>query len=164
MSITTSRTRRAAVVALTAAALAAGVGTASATTIKTGYGKINHDGLAVGTSISTAGVAAGNATFTWDLTGGVTQVGVTGNFSAINRSGVPVRLNLTYYTGTGGSGAVVSSAHTTGFTPASDALVVRNLNWTPPGSVGVQSAKLCVASDADGNGVYTSEACLVSTL
>lgn len=168
MNLRIGTARRAAVGMMTVSLMAAGIaaaGSASATTIKTGYGKINHDGLAVGTNIDpTTGIAAGQATFTWDLTSGVTELNITGKFSAINRSGVPVRLNLDYYTGLSGTGSVVSSHHTTGFTPSSGSLVVRNLNWTPSGAIGVQSAKLCVASDADRNGVYTSEACITSTL
>ena len=44
------------------------------------------------------GVPAGKASFVWDLNGGVTKVRVTGKFSVIDRSGVPVRLDLYYYT------------------------------------------------------------------
>lgn len=169
MTTKTRSLRTIAVGVLAAGALVAGVvgaaTPASATTIKTGYGKIYNDGLAVGTNISsTTGVAAGPATFTWDLTNGVTKLNITGNFSAIDRSGVPVRLDLMYYTSLGAAGNPYSSHHTTGFTPASDAFVLRGLNWTPPGAVGLQSAKLCVASDADRNGVYTLEKCIVSSL
>jgi hypothetical protein len=160
--------RRIALGALAAGALAAGVigaTSASATDIKVGYGKINYDGLAVGTDIDpVTGVAADNATFTWDLTNGVTKLNVDGRFAVIDRSGVPVRLDLYYYTGLSASGPVYSSHHTTGFTPASDALVNRNLDWTPPGAIGVQSAKLCVASDADRDGNYLDERCITSSL
>lgn len=169
MNTKTRSPRRIALGMVAAGALVAGVlagaTPASATTIKTGYGKINHDGLAVGTNINpVTGVAAGNATFRWDLTNGVTKLQMTGNFSAIDRSGVPVRLDMSYYTSLGAAGNPAASYHTTGFTPASDAFVNRNLNWTPPGAVGYQSAKLCVSSDADRDGNYTKERCIVSTL
>jgi hypothetical protein len=168
MNTKTSSTRRMALSVFTAAALAAGVAgatSASATTIKTGYGKINYQGLAVGTNIDPiTGIAAGKATFTWKLKSGVTQVNVSGDFSAVARSGVPVRLDLYYYTGLNANGSLVSSNNALGVTPASDVQVLQVLNWTAPGAIGVQSAKLCVASDADRDNIYTDERCIVSSL
>jgi hypothetical protein len=168
MNTKTSSARKLAISAMTAGALAASIAVASpasAVVIKTGYGKINNLGLAVGTNIDpTTGVAAGPATFKWRLRNGVTDVNMTGNFSAVDRSGVPVRLDLYYYLARSGAGPVHLSRHTTGFTPASDAQELRVLNWTPPGDVGVQSAKLCVASDADRDGIYTDERCIISSL
>ena len=168
MKIKTSSARRMALAVLTAGTLAAGVvgaSSASATTIKTGYGKISYQGLAVGTNIdAVTGVPGGKASFVWDLTGGVTKVRVTGKFSVIDRSGVPVRLDLYYYDGLNGTGNRVVTSNTAGFTPASDTLVIKNLNWAPPGLIGVQSAKLCVASDADRNNIYTDERCIISSL
>jgi hypothetical protein len=168
MNIKTSSARRMALSVLTAGALAAGVAgasSASATILKTGYGKINYQGLAVGTNIDPiTGVAAGNATFNWKLKTGVTQVNITGEFSAVDRSGVPVRLDLNYYTGHDAHGTLVSSNNTLGVTPASDVQVLQVLNYTAPGAIGVLSAKLCVASDADRDGVYTDERCIISSL
>ncbi len=138
---------------------------ASAVAIKTGHGKINVNGLSFGTGTSpTTGVASGNATFTWHLVSGVTELNVVGTFGAFNRSGVPVRLYTKYYDGLSGTGRQVSKAWTAGFTPASGSLTTRAVNFTAPGAVGVQSAKVCVASDADRDGVYLLERCILSTL
>jgi hypothetical protein len=124
MNIKTSSARRMALSVLTAGALAAGVAgasSASAAIIKTGYGRVNFQGLAIGTNIdATTGVAADKATFTWKLKGGVTQVNVSGEFSAVGRSGVPVEVALHYYTGRNANGSLVSSNSTLGVTPASD--------------------------------------------
>lgn len=168
MNIKTSSARRMALSVLTAGALAAsiaGANAASATTIKTGYGKVSYQGLAIGTNINpVTGVAAGQATFTWKLKNGVTQVNVSGEFSAVDRSGVPVEVALHYYTGRNGNGSLVSSSSTLGITPASDVQVLQVLNWAAPGAIGVQSAKVCVASDADRDGNYTDERCILTTL
>lgn len=47
--------------------------------------------------------------------------------------------------------------------PASDPLVPEP-SPGPRGGIGVQSAKLCVASDADREGRYTDESCISSSL
>ena len=168
MHFKTSKAGRIALSVLAAGALSAGVvgaTSASATEIQTGYGKVVNDGLAVGTNIdATTGVPGGKATFVWDLDNGVTSVHVTGKFSVIGRSGVPVRLDLNYYKKLNGKGKVAANAYTLGRTPASDALVIDDLDWAPTGGIGYQSAKLCVSNDADGDGVYTLEKCITTTL
>jgi hypothetical protein len=168
MNIKTSSARRMAVSVLAAGALTVGIaGAASASTVvlQTGYGKINYQGLAVGKNIDPiTGIAAGKAKFVWKLKDGVTQVNITGDFSAVGRSGVPVRLDLNYYTGLNANGSIVSSNNTLSVTPASDVQVLQAINWAAPGAVGVLSAKLCVASDADRDGNYTDERCIVSSL
>jgi hypothetical protein len=168
MNINTSSARRMTLAVLTASAFAAGVvGASSASATAIGavqHGRISHNGLAVGKQIDATGVPAGDADFQWDLTKGVTKVLITGKFAVIDRSGVPVRLNLHYYKGLNGTGKLVSSPHTVGFTPASDTLVVKTINLVTKGGVGVQSADLCVASDADRDGVYTDESCVNTSL
>jgi hypothetical protein len=168
MNNKTSSVRRIALSVLTAGALTAGIaGTASAATaeLKTGYAKISYDGLAVGKNIDAkTGIAAGKAKFVWTLRNGVTQVNVTGDFSAVGRSGVPVRLDLNYYTGHKSHGTLVSSNNTLSATPASDAQLLQALDWTPTGDINVLSAKLCVASDADRDGNYTDEKCIITSL
>jgi hypothetical protein len=168
MNINTSPARRMTLAVLTAGAFAAGVvgaSTASATPIgDVQHLRINHDGLAVGKQIDAAGVPAGDADFQWDLTNGVTKVLITGKFAVIGRSGVPVRLDLYYYKGLDGTGDLVSSPHTVGFTPKSDSRVVKTIALVTKGGVGVQSADLCVASDADRDGKYTDESCVNTSL
>lgn len=158
-----------AVTGLVAMLVAVGIalaGPASALTIKTGFGKINGIGLDFGTNFSAStGNAGGNATFTWDLTGGVTQVNVNGTLGAFGRSGVAVRLEVRYYDGVSATGNRIGPVHsTTGFTPATDVLTKQNVNWTPTGDVGVVSARISVTSDADGDGNYTIEESIDSTV
>jgi hypothetical protein len=169
MNIKTSSARRMTLAVLTATTLAAGVvGASSASATPIGdvqHGRISYQGLAVGKTIDkTTGVPANDADFQWDLTDGVTKVLITGKFAVIDRSGVPVRLDLHYYKGLDGTGDLVSSPHTVGFTPASDTLVVKTINLVTKGGVGVQSADLCVASDADRDGKYTDESCVNTSL
>ena len=59
----------------------------------------------------------------------MTQVNVTGEFSAVGRSGVPVQVALHYYTGRNANGNLVSSSGTLAVTPASDVQVLQALNW-----------------------------------
>jgi hypothetical protein len=138
---------------------------ASATQIKQGFGKIDGVGLDLGQTIdSTTGEAVGLATFSWDLSIGVTKLNVTGQYGATGRSGVAVRLEVSYYTSIDGTGPAFSSAHVPGFTPANDQPNIRWVNWTPAGGVGVQSAKVCTASDADNDGSYVRERCILSNI
>jgi hypothetical protein len=157
----------AAVTALVAALLAIAVAIpASAVTIKTGFGRIDGIGLDLGTNFNaTTGEAGGDATFTWDLTGGVTTLNVNGSVGAFGRPGVAVRLEVRYFDGQNGTGSRVGPVHVgNGFTPATDLLTLKNVNWSPTGDVGVLSAKVSVASDPDGDGVYTVEKSIISTL
>jgi hypothetical protein len=138
---------------------------AAAVDIKTGYGKIDGVGLDFGTTfLAPTYDATGNATFTWKLVTGVTKLNVTGTLGAVGRSGVAVRLEMRYYDGLSATGNLVSTHHTTGFTPATDVLTSAGINWTPGGAIGVQSAKVSVASDADGDGIYVVERSIISTL
>jgi hypothetical protein len=160
------RTVRAAAL-LTGAALATGIALAapaSATTIKTGFGRIDGNGLDFGTNLDANGNATGDATFTWDLTGGVTKLNVNGKLAAHGRSGVGIRLYMYYYTTTNGTGPAFSVAHVPGFTPASDVTTYSNINWTPAGGVGVQSAIVCTATDANNDGTYVLDNCILSTI
>lgn len=153
---------------LVGALLAAGLALAapaSATQIKQGFGKIDGVGLDLGHTIdTTTGEAVGLATFSWDLTNGVTKLNVSGQYGATGRSGVAVRLEMSYFTSLDGSGAAFSTAHVTGFTPATDLPNVRWVNWTPAGAVGIQSAKVCTASDAEHDGTYIRERCILSNI
>jgi hypothetical protein len=150
---------------LTGASLAAGIALAtpaSATTIKTGFGRIDGNGLDFGTNFDANGNATGDATFTWDLTDGKTKLNVDGQLIARDHSGVAVRLYMYYYKSVDGTGPVFSVDHVAGFTPATDSTTWSNIDWTPAGGKGVQSAYVCTATDADHDGTYTLDHCILS--
>jgi hypothetical protein len=152
---------------LTGAALTTGIALAapaSATTIKVGHGRIDGNGLDFGINLDGNGNATGDATFTWDLAGGVTKLNVNGKLAAHDRSGVAVRLYTYYYTSVDGTGPVFSVAHVPGFTPASDSTTYSNIDWTPAGGVGVQSAIVCTATDANHDGSYVLDHCILSNI
>jgi hypothetical protein len=150
---------------LTGAALAGGLALASpadATTIKTGFGRIDGNGLDFGTGFDSNGNTTGDATFTWDLTNGKTKLNVDGQLIARDHSGVGVKLFMYYYKSLDGTGPVFSSEGGPGFTPKSDSTTWKDVDWTPDGGKGVQSAILCTATDANNDGSYDLDNCILS--